>query len=91
MTKSDYSIPNTDPVSAVTKHIKIYSDNPIHDAIDRIIDSCLCIDEGHDECHVGSIELRNAAEDLLILAVKRLAQIQRQHERVHNEQKYNQS
>jgi hypothetical protein len=31
---------NQQPVSTVTKHIKIYSDNPIHDCIDRIMDAC---------------------------------------------------
>jgi hypothetical protein len=61
MNKSDYMTPNTDPlsgttqpVSTVTKHIKIYSDNPIHDCIDRIINSCACLDEDDDRFGMAS-------------------------------------
>jgi hypothetical protein len=45
----------TQTVSIVTKHIKIYSDNPIHDAIDRIIDAC----EGLDD---PALTFHNASE-----------------------------
>jgi hypothetical protein len=37
MSKKFDHIDASEPVSTVTKHIKIYSDNPIHDCIDRII------------------------------------------------------
>jgi hypothetical protein len=67
-------------VSAVTKHIKVYSDNPIHDAIDRAIDSCAYIDEGDDYMGLASLELKVAAEDLLILACRKLAQLQHKRE-----------
>lgn len=58
----------SEPVSTVTKHIKIYSDNPIHDCIDRIIDAVAYIDEDHDWMGSQSGKLQEAAEDLLILA-----------------------
>ena len=90
MTKSDYSTPNTEPVSAITKHVKIYSDNPIHDAIDRIINSCACIDEDDDYCHMASLELQEAASDLLILANDRITNIKSKYQRGMNEQKLNQ-
>ncbi len=62
--------PDSEPVSTVTKHIKIYSDNPIHDCIDRIINAAIFIDEGDDFCGMGAAELNDAAEDLQVLACK---------------------
>jgi hypothetical protein len=59
------------PVSTVTKHIKIYSDNPIHDCIDRIINSCGCFDEDDDRFGMASDEMIEAAEELIALTVKR--------------------
>lgn len=63
--------PNNEPkpatISTVTKHIKIYSDNPIHDCIDRIIDACACLDEGNDFCGMASAEMYEAADELLEL------------------------
>jgi hypothetical protein len=76
-------------ISTVTKHIKIYSDNPIHDAIDRIINSCACLDEGDDYMGLASLELREATEDLLVLACTNLIELQRKRERDFNEQKSN--
>jgi hypothetical protein len=72
--------------STVTKHIKIYSDNPIHDAIDRIIDSCALIDEDNDYRFMASSELKEAAEDLLVLACSQLVEIQAKYHREYNEQ-----
>ena len=91
MNQSNYPNPGDATVSIIPKSIKIYSDNPIHDAIDRIIDSCACIDEGDDRCHMASLELREAAEDLLILACDRIAKIKLKSEKPTNEQKHNQS
>jgi hypothetical protein len=59
------------PISTVTKHIKIYSDNPIHDCIDRIINSCACFDEDDDRFGMASVEMIEAAEELIALTVKR--------------------
>lgn len=89
MTETNNDTPNPAPISIVTKHIKIYSDNPIHDAIDRIVDSCACIDEGDDYMGLASIELRAATEDLLVLACQNLIQLQRKRERSMNEQNPN--
>lgn len=86
---SENDTPNPESISIVTKHIKIYSDNPIHDAIDRIIDSCACLDEGDDYMGLASAELREAAEDLLELACTNLIELQRKRERDFNEQKSN--
>jgi hypothetical protein len=67
--------PTSAPVSIVTKHIKIYSDNPIHDCIDRIINSCACIDEGDDYLGLASCELFEAVQQLLMLASDRMVLI----------------
>jgi hypothetical protein len=69
-------------ISAVTKHIKIYSDNPIHDAIDRIINSCACLDEGDDYMGLASLELQEAADDLFRLACANLVELQRKREKL---------
>jgi hypothetical protein len=89
MTQSDNINSAVQQISAVTKHIKIYSDNPMHDAIDRIINSCACLDEGDDYMGLASIELRAAAEDLLVLACQNLIKLQHKRERDFNEQKSN--
>jgi hypothetical protein len=89
MTKTNNLTPNPAPISAVTKHIKIYSDNPIHDAIDRIINSCACIDEGDDYLGLASKEMLDAAEELIVLSIQNLQQLQRQRERDYHEQKTN--
>jgi hypothetical protein len=59
------------PVSIVTKHIKIYSDNPIHDCIDRIIDACVGLDMGDDDALFYAIELSEATDKLHELAFSR--------------------
>ena len=91
MTQSNHPNPKDAAVSIIPKTIKIYSDNPIHDAIDRIINSCACIDEGDDYCRLASYELKEAAEDLLILACNRLTKSQANTHHQYNEQKFNQS
>jgi hypothetical protein len=90
MPKTNDLTPNPAPISTITKHIKIYSDNPIHDAIDRIINSCACIDEGDDYMGLASLELKEAAEDLLKLACVNLLELQRNRERDFNDAKTNQ-
>jgi hypothetical protein len=60
----------TQPISTVTKHIKIYSDNPIHDCIDRIIDAVAVIDEGSDRDVIATAKLFEAADELLELAIE---------------------
>jgi hypothetical protein len=68
MNQPNKMTPNPQPVSTVTKHIKIYSDNPIHDCIDRIIDACSRIDEGNDISTNSEAMLQRAADELLWLA-----------------------
>ncbi len=77
LTNMDYHNDEPAPasISAVIKHIKVYSDNPIHDCIDRIITACTNIDEDCDYCYFSSLELKAAAEDLFILATQRYAKI----------------
>ena len=58
----------SEPVSTVTKHIKIYSDNPIHDCIDRIIDACVGVDQGDEDALFYAMELNQVAEQLLYLS-----------------------
>jgi hypothetical protein len=65
---------NPDTVSTITKHIKLYSDNPIHDAIDRIIESCEGLDEANQHAFYHSLCLKAAAEELCELACERAAQ-----------------
>jgi hypothetical protein len=60
---------DTQPVSTVTKHIKIYSDNPIHDCIDRIIESSTMIDSVNTDKEYHLSLLREAAEDLSDICV----------------------
>jgi hypothetical protein len=68
MTQKSKTTTTTEPVSTVTKHITIYSDNPIHDCIDRIIYACECVDQGDDWALSASIELCDAADKLLALS-----------------------
>jgi hypothetical protein len=68
MNQPDKMTPNPQPVSTVTKHIKIYSDNPIHDCIDRIIDAVVIIDQDDDWSLSASQELCDAADKLLALS-----------------------
>ena len=91
MTQSNYPNPEDATVSIIPKTIKIYSDNPIHDAIDRIIDSCNQIDEDDDSFGLASYELGLAAMDLIISACDRMAKINVQSQHKINEQKLNQS
>jgi hypothetical protein len=74
MTQPTNDTLTTQPVSTVTKHIKIYSDNPIHDCIDRIINSCACIDEGDDRFGMATHEMMEAAEELIQLTIERRVQ-----------------
>jgi hypothetical protein len=62
---------NTEPVSTIVKHIKIYSDNPIHDAIDRIINSCVGLDRDDENRHYHAINLKDSVEELFILAAQK--------------------
>ncbi len=58
-----HSPDNHTPVSIVTKHIKIYSDNPIHDCIDRIIDNSSALDEGKNN-FFHAAQMMEATEEL---------------------------
>ena len=91
MTQSKYPDPKDATVSIIPKTIKIYSDNPIHEAIDRIIDSCNRIDEGDDSTGIASVELREAAEDLIVLSTQNLYELQRKWKRDFNAKKANQN
>jgi hypothetical protein len=89
MTESD-NIPTAERVtSAITKHIKIYSDNPMHDAIDRIINSCLCIDQDDDYMGMATAEMREAAEELFEITCVRSRALQEKRQRDFNEYKSN--
>jgi hypothetical protein len=68
MNQPDQITPTSQPVSTVTKHIKIYSDNPIHDCIDRIITAVNCLDEANDFYPWANNELCEAADNLTELA-----------------------
>jgi hypothetical protein len=63
---------DTEQVSTVTKHIKLYSDNPIHDCIDRIIDACALIDEGGEDTYFNEIDLTDAVDDLREIMTTRI-------------------
>jgi hypothetical protein len=85
MTQPTNDTPTTQPVSTVTKHIKIYSDNPIHDCIDRIIDACVALDEGTSrESHHADL-LYVATTELLDLTSERLDQAIYQEAKQRNE------
>lgn len=52
------------PVSTVTKHIKIYSDNPIHDCIDRIIDTASLLDNNQISHVRALLRIQDMADEL---------------------------
>lgn len=68
MNQPDKTMPNTAPISTKITHIKLYSDNPIHDAIDSIIESCTGLDEANDHSFFYALSLKAAAEELCELA-----------------------
>ena len=65
MTQPNESNPNPQPVSTVTKHIKIYSDNPIHDCIGELIDACEDLDDSDPTSYIALVELREIADKLV--------------------------
>jgi hypothetical protein len=71
MNQPQHSEPTPTPVSTVTKHIKIYSDNPIHDCIDRIINACIGMDAGGEDSHYYAVKLKNSAEELFLLSASK--------------------
>jgi hypothetical protein len=85
MTQPTTDTPTSTPVSTVTKHIKIYSDNPIHDCIDRIINSCACFDEGIIDSGLAATQMMIAAHELFNLASIQRAEIQSKNQREFNE------
>jgi spore cortex formation protein SpoVR/YcgB (stage V sporulation) len=60
------------PVSTVTKHVKLYSDNPIHDCIDRLIDTCNCLDESGKDSYDFLQQIRDTAEELFEIAERKI-------------------
>jgi hypothetical protein len=64
MNQSPHSEPTPYTCSTVTKHIKLYSDNPIHDCIDRIIDCAARLDENVGDSIVNHRELKNVTREL---------------------------
>lgn len=58
------SEPTPNTVSTVTKHIKLYSDNHIHDCVGRIIKYCEYLDERNINGDYALDCLREAANDL---------------------------
>jgi hypothetical protein len=85
MTETTEITPSPQPVSTVTKHITIYSDNPIHDCIDRIIDACSALDEGGEDEYSNAIALTYAAKDLQQLMLSRFNKDDSIHQFHHNE------
>jgi hypothetical protein len=78
MNQPNEMTPNPQPVSTVTKHIKIYSDNPIHDCIDRIIECSARLDENIGDSIVNHRELKNVARELNQIAHRNIyAEIQK--------------
>jgi hypothetical protein len=71
MNQPDKMTPNPQPVSTMTKHIKIYSDNPIHDCIDRIIHHAALLDEGGEDEYGNAVALTFAAKKLQQLMLSR--------------------
>jgi hypothetical protein len=78
-------------ITACTKYIRVYSDNPIHNQIDRIIDACSYVDEGGDNLYFYLSELKDAAEELTELTIKKLLVESDKIHKLHNEQKSNQA
>jgi hypothetical protein len=60
------------PVSTVTKHVQLYSDNPIHDCIDRLIDACALLDESGKDSYDLLQQLRDTAEELFEIAERKI-------------------
>jgi hypothetical protein len=63
----------SEPVSTVTKHIKIYSDNPIHDCIDRIINACARLDENIGSPIINYAYLKAVTVELNAIANRNLS------------------
>jgi hypothetical protein len=57
------------PVHTATKSIKLYSDNPIHDCIDRMIESSAMFDAMNSDREHCIALLREAAEDLADICI----------------------
>lgn len=89
MTQPDKMTSNTDPVSTITKHIKIYSDNPIHDCIDRIIESSTMLDSVNTDEEYYLTLLRDAANVLFGQASSKLHELRGQRLGGVNEKKPN--
>jgi hypothetical protein len=89
MNQPDEITPTPQPVSTVTKHIKIYSDNPIHDCIDLIIDACTIFDEFGDNQHTVLWDLCAAAKELECLGLEKLVTIAAKQRAQQDEQKPN--
>jgi hypothetical protein len=64
MNQSTHSDRTPHTVSTVTKHIKIYSDNPIHDCIDRIIDEISLLDNAQTSHILALLRIQDAADEL---------------------------
>jgi hypothetical protein len=60
---------HTTPVHTATKSIKLYSDNPIHDCIDRMIESSTLFDSTNSDKEHCIALLREAAEDLADICI----------------------
>lgn len=89
MTQSDNINSAAQQISAATKHIKLYSNNPIHNQIDRIIDACSFVDEGGDDLIFYLSELKYASEELFVLSYQKLKAERDKIHKQHNESKIN--
>ncbi len=77
MTEPNKTTPSPQPVSTVTKHIKIYSDNKFHMAIANLIDTCQSLDSGKGITHEQYKQLEQTAEDILDITLNIGHQIHR--------------
>jgi hypothetical protein len=75
----------TTPVHTATKSIKLYSDNPIHDCIDRIIEACTRIDTDSEDACLAATQMMVAAHSLFDLASDKRAEIDSNNRRKFNE------
>ncbi len=73
MNQTDKTDSNPETVSTVTKYIKIYSDNPIHDCIDRIIGYCEYLERTDHNDYFTFKWMKEASLELAVLCEQRQA------------------
>jgi hypothetical protein len=64
MTQKYDHIKASGPIRPVTKSIKLYPDNPIHDCIDRIIEETILLDQDKSSKLFGLLRIQDLADEL---------------------------